>query len=105
MGNRCQKSMALILGALSSRSTLRANQAVSATATTPIRAFWVTLTIDAICSESSPAGAPAAETAAVVSMLPPIHTPATAGDSPNRSANQGRMEIEGNSKAMTIVAV
>ena len=56
------------------------------------QAFWVVLTIVAICSASSPAIAPAAATAAVVSMLPPIQAPATASDEPEHVGEPGQQE-------------
>ena len=83
------------VGRASSAACVRpcsAKYAVSAIATTPINAFWVVLTMVAICSASSPAIAPAAVTAAVVSMLPPIHAPATASDSPKHVGQPRQQE-------------
>src|SRR5699024_1425504 len=79
-------------------ATRREQYRLSSTATTPSSAFWVTLTIEAICSGCSPATAPAAVTAAVVSMLPPIQAPVTAGDRPIRFASHGSRKIEGTAK-------
>ena len=46
----------------------------------------------AICRASSPAMAPDAATAAVVSMLPPIHAPATASERPKTAREPGQQE-------------
>src|SRR6478735_9905977 len=83
------------------RSTFSAKYAVNAMATKPMRAFWVVLTIVAMASASLPASEPAAVTAAVVSMLPPIHAPATASGSPNTLASHGNRKIDGSAKAIT----
>lgn len=83
------------------RSTLSAKYAVNAIATTPISAFCVVFTMVAICRASSPAIAPEAATAAVVSMLPPIQAPATASDSPRTPASQGSRKIDGSAKTIT----
>ena len=58
-------------------------------------------TIDAMSSASLPAMDPAAVTAAVVSMLPPIHAPVTTCESPSCVASQGCMKIDGSAKRMT----
>jgi len=53
---------------------------------------------------ASPA-APAAVTAAVVSMFPPIHAPATGCSSPSPLATSGSRKIDGNAKMITRLAV
>ena len=55
----------------------------------------------AICRAFSPAIAPEAATAAVVSMLPPIQAPATASDRFKTSASHGNRKIDGSAKAIT----
>ena len=62
-------------------------------------------TIVASCSACSPASAPAALTAAVVSMLPPIQAPATAWDRPSPFAAAGSRKIEGRANTTTRLAV
>lgn len=104
MGKRTHSSLHRGAAAPGTRSTRNANHAVRAIATTPIRAFWVVLTIAATCRASSPARAPAAVTAAVVSMFPPIHAPATAGERPSASASAGRTKIDGRANRMTRLA-
>lgn len=49
-------------------------------ATNPISAFYDSFTTDATFMAASLWIAPAPTTAVVVSMLPPIHAPATSGD-------------------------
>jgi hypothetical protein len=65
----------------------------------------VVFTIVAICSASSPTIAPAALTAAVVSMLPPTHAPPTAWSRPNASTRAGSRKIDGSAKSTTRLAV
>lgn len=65
----------------------------------------MTFTIVAICKDSSPANVPAAVTAAVVSMLPPIHAPVVAGSSPNAVAATGSTKIDGNANTITRLAL
>jgi len=78
---------------------------VSATATTPSSAFCVVFTMVAICSACSPTMAPAALTAAVVSMLPPTRAPATAWSRPSSPAAAGSRKMDGRANTMTRLAV
>ena len=55
----------------------------------------------AICRAFSPAMAPDAATAAVVSMLPPIQAPATASDRLKTSESHGSKKIDDSAKVIT----
>ena len=69
----------------------------------PIKAFCVCFTIAATFSASSPTIVLAAVTAAVVSMLPPIHAPATTCERPSCCASHGWMKMDGRANRMTML--
>ena len=56
---------------------------------TPIRTFWIILTVEAIVSASFPRTAPAAATAPVESIVPPIQAAPTFLSMPLHRTNWG----------------
>ncbi len=79
LGKRYQISMALTFSPARA-STLEVQYTATQKAITPISTFWISLTVAATYRARSPRKAPAAATAPVASMVPPIQAaPSTVG--------------------------
>ena len=72
-----------------------------AKAATPSSTFCEDLTITLYVSATSPKNLPEATTAPVVSIVPPIHAPATSCDRPSERASQGIRYIIGTATTST----